>query len=378
MACEEWLVGRHILDADDIALPHLDDLVDKEHRITVRQKSANLDIVEQGLFVGVVDGSLNFHALDFAAHFLGQCGVDRVAGAGGDYFAEQRTAKESEVTDKVEQLVARRFIVVGQRTVVDISELLDIFVGHIHQIGQTVELFLTHRRIVDNDGVVEIAPLDEIGVDKRLYLTHEDESAARSNLFGEVVKTVESGILIGENRRIEVHHDVDAEMVVGKNNDRRACFLVAIIVFFGFKLLKACLLDFLHIDFGTSVENRHLGSVDLDDDIVEAHGKKSGHGMFDSRDTHIAAGDDGATVGSHDILRHGGYCGLPFKIDATELIAVVLGSRFEGSGDVEAGMQTFSADGKFFCECELLHYEFIYLFFLSSSTSLKRSGSFER
>lgn len=49
---------------------------------------------------------------------------------------------------------------------------------HIHQIGNAVEFFLPQRRIVDHNGIVEVAALDQIAFNKRFDLTHKHECAA--------------------------------------------------------------------------------------------------------------------------------------------------------------------------------------------------------
>ena len=83
----------------------------------------------------------------------------------------------SYIAKHVKQFVARRLIVAGERNVVDISEFIDILVGHTHKIGQTVELGLLHRAVVDYDGIVEVTTLYKVVLDKRLNLAHEHKCA---------------------------------------------------------------------------------------------------------------------------------------------------------------------------------------------------------
>ncbi len=141
-----------------------------------------------------------------------------MARACSDDFTLERTSNQSYIAKHVKQFVARRLIVAGERNVVDISEFIDILVGHTHEIGQTVELILFHRAVVDYDGIVEVTTLYKVVLDKRLNLAHEHKCAACGNLLGKFGKVVKCGILIVEHRRVKINHRINREVIVGQYN----------------------------------------------------------------------------------------------------------------------------------------------------------------
>ena len=141
----------------------------------------------------------------------------------GDDAALEGTADKGEVTDEVEQLVACGLVLGGQGDVVDISELRYLLVLYTHQVGQTVEVGLCHGGVVDDDGVVEVAPLDEVVLHQGLNLAHEYKCAAGGNLSGILLDMLEGGELVVEDFGVEVNLDIDAEIVVGEYDYRRAC-----------------------------------------------------------------------------------------------------------------------------------------------------------
>ena len=59
-----------------------------------------------------------------------------------------------------------------------------------------MELLLTHRLIIDNEGIVEVASLDQVVGKECLYFTDEDERTARSDLRIKVLKVLEGCKLI--------------------------------------------------------------------------------------------------------------------------------------------------------------------------------------
>ena len=219
VALEEGLVGGDVFDAYDVVLTFLYDFVDEEEGVAVGEEFADAHVVHYGLFGGVVDGSLDFLALDFAADFLGELGVDGVAGSGGDDAALEGTAYEGDVADDVEEFVACGLVVEGEGAVVDVAEFVDFLAGYAHEVGEAVELVLREGGVVDYDGVVEVAAFDEVVGDEGFDFAHEHEGAACCDLAVEVGDVFECGKLVGEDGRGEVDFDVDGEVVVGEDDD---------------------------------------------------------------------------------------------------------------------------------------------------------------
>ena len=102
VSLEIGFIGSDVLDADHMFLALLDDLVDKQHRVAVRQHLAYLvDVVERFL-VRVIFGCLNILVAQFLTYLLGQLGVDGVSRTGGYDAALQGSADECQVAKHIE------------------------------------------------------------------------------------------------------------------------------------------------------------------------------------------------------------------------------------------------------------------------------------
>ena len=129
------------------------------------------------------------------AHEAGKLVVDRVAGTCGDDAAFDRFADESHVTDDVKQLMARALVVPLQRAVLDIAYLRGIDMRYVKEVSELVELGLLNLLLVDDDGIVEVAAFDEVGLQQRDDVADKDEGAGRSNVSSVIVDAVEGGKL---------------------------------------------------------------------------------------------------------------------------------------------------------------------------------------
>ena len=150
VSLEIRLIAGDVFNAYDMLLAHVDDFVDKQERIAVGQQFAYAVYVHQRLHIRIVDGSLKFLALKFLANLFGKRCVKAVARSGGYHFAFERTANEREIAEHIEEFVARGFVVVLERTFVEIAERFHVFMGRIDQIGYAVEFGLFHGRVVDD------------------------------------------------------------------------------------------------------------------------------------------------------------------------------------------------------------------------------------
>ncbi len=123
-----------------------------------------------------------------------------MAGACGDNASAQGASDERQVAQHVEQFVACRLVVVSEWLVVDITQLAGVFVLHLHQVGEFVEVGLLHGRVVDDDGVIQVAALDKVELQQWHHLAHKHEGAGSGNLVLELAQVVERGKLVGEHR----------------------------------------------------------------------------------------------------------------------------------------------------------------------------------
>ena len=180
--------------------------------------------------------------------------------------------------DDVEQLVARAFVGPYQRLVVDVAQVFCVHVGHAYHVGQLVKVLLRHLALVDDNGVVQVASLDESCLKQGLNLAHENESAAGGYFFLELAHVLQRGELVGEDGRVVGHQYVQAEALVGQQDDGRAGLFIAefrlrfddIEIFYGVLFYRAHALYFLDIVLGASVQDGELGTVHLYQAVVYA------------------------------------------------------------------------------------------------------------
>ena len=74
---------------------------------------------------------------------------------------------------------------------------------NVEEVGKLVEFLLWNLTLVDDDGVVEVAAFDEVGLKEWHNVAHEDEGAGRSDFVGELVDVVEGRKLTADELRLE-------------------------------------------------------------------------------------------------------------------------------------------------------------------------------
>ena len=287
---------------------------------------------------------------DLLAHQTCELVVDGVAGAGRDDASLDGLADESHVTYDVEKLVACRFVLPYEGLGLQESQLGGVVMGRSDAVGQLVEFVLRLGLLVDDDGVVEVATLDETSRQHHLDLADEAERTCRSYLFLEVAHVVERSKLRAEDLRLEGNHSRDAELLIGQDGDDAAClvvahfdFLVNDVIVLGRVLLgDAYAADVLDIDLSRAVEDGHFGTVDLNEAVVDAERVEGCQGMLDRRAASIAFSQHGAAGGLHDILGHGIDNRFAGQVDALDFVAVVLGGGVEGHDKAKTCVQSFA------------------------------------
>ena len=249
MAHKEWLIGSDTLDAYYIVVVlNLHDLIDELHRVAVRHDLLDAHVVHHRCLVWVVDRSLNLGTFHILAHSTSQFVIDHVTRLCSDYTTLDELSDEGEVANDVEELVACRLIVPCQRTLLDISESIGTRSLSTDSMSELVELCLFNLLVVDDYSIVKVAALDEVGIEERLNLTHEDESAGSSNLLLEVGHVVEHSILVVEHWRREIDEGSHREMVVRIDLELQSVFIGHLIF----------LCDAEHLTLGILFHNTNL------------------------------------------------------------------------------------------------------------------------
>ena len=164
-------------------------------------------------------------------------------------------ADESHIANHIQQLVAGTFILPNQRLVLDISQFCGISVLHAQHVSQHVQTFLCSLALVDDNGIVHVATLDEVGLQQGFDVANEDKGASSCYLSRKLLDIVERSKLRIDNLRIEGAHGSQRELIVGKNGDARTGLVVLhlnlladdVPVFGCILFLDTYLLDFLNI-----------------------------------------------------------------------------------------------------------------------------------
>ncbi len=237
-------------------------------------------------------------------------------------------------------------------------------VRHSHKVGEVVEFRLSLGGLVYHYGVVEVTALDEAGLEQRLDVANEHERAGLRHFGTEVGYAVESGILVGQELRLEIHLYVETEIIVGQKHELRAggrvdhfhLVLHVIEVFVGSLLGETHIVYRLEERTGAAVEDRHFGAVDFDKHIIHAGGIKGSHSMLYSAYSSFALAYYGAAVGRDHIFGHCFNHRLTFEVYALYLVSVVFGSRAESGHESRAGVKALALERKLIFESDLLHY----------------------
>ena len=276
---EEWLVAGYVLNAHDAGRTHSDDLIYQLHWVAMRQELTDADIIHDWLLVWIVDRSLDFVLANLLAHETGEFVVHGVTRTGCNDATLDRLADERHIADDVEQLMASTLVLPLQRTVLDVTQLAGIHVRHLEMVGELIELRLLYLALVDNDGIVQVATLDEIGLEQWHDIANENEGTCRSNLVNVGLHLVEGSKLAVDELALERTHRRDAELLIWKNGDDRTVVVLHlnlmtddIIVLLCILLLDAHALNLLYIHGCRAVEDRELRTVYLDETVVDAEG----------------------------------------------------------------------------------------------------------
>ena len=165
VSLEEWLVGCDVLDTNNRVGTKRDNLIHQLHRIAVGQEFANLVHVHYRFLVGVVDGGLDFVLTNLLAHLACKLVVDSMTRTCGNDASLDGFANQGHITNDVQQFVACALILPYQRLVLDISQLCGVAVFYTEHVCQSVKSLLGGLAFVDDDGIVHIAALDEVGLE---------------------------------------------------------------------------------------------------------------------------------------------------------------------------------------------------------------------
>ena len=118
-----------------------------------------------------------------------------MAGTCGDDATFDGFADKSHVADDVEQLVACTFVLPRQRLVLDVAQVGCVAVLNVQHICEHIETLLRRLTLINDNGIVKVAALDEISLKQGLDITDEHKGTSTGNLAREILHVVEGGKL---------------------------------------------------------------------------------------------------------------------------------------------------------------------------------------
>ena len=226
MSLEERLIAGNILDAYNAVGAQCDDLVHQLHRIAVRQQFADAFDIHHRLLIGVVERCLNLVFANLFAHLSRELIINGMAGTSGNDASLDGFADECHVSYDVEQLMAGTLVLPYQGLMLYVAEVSGIAVLHMQHVGQHVETLLSSLTFIDDDGIVQVSTLDEVGLQQRLNVTYKYESTCRGNLCGKIFHLVDCGKLRIDEFRFKRAHGCQREFIVRQNGNGGTCLLV--------------------------------------------------------------------------------------------------------------------------------------------------------
>ena len=80
----------------------------------------------------------------------------------------------------------------------NVAQFVGVTVFYVQHVSQHIQTFLCGLTLVDDNGIVQVAALNEVGLQERLDVTYKYEGAGCSNLLGVVLRLVERGKLAAD------------------------------------------------------------------------------------------------------------------------------------------------------------------------------------
>ena len=338
VAPEKVFVHGHVFQRDNLGALDFQDAVQQEKRRPVRQQFHDLlDVHGPGGGGGRRRGVLGRRRgeglggaqglVDLFEHLAGEFAVAGMAGAHGDDMAAQGPAKQREVADDVEHLMADKFLGIAER-----------FGGE-------------HGVVADDDGVFQAAALDESVLDEKFDLLEKAKGAGVGEFLFPGGGGDLGGIKLGEAALAVGTGAGDLEMFVGEQRHARFAEVDfngfrdgEVILFFGLGD-DAGGLDNLAKFAGTAVGNGRFVGVQLDDGIINAVAGQGGEDVFHGVDLDVALGERGGAVGLGNVLHAGLDFGFPLEVHATEPHPGVAGRGQDGHVDPVPAVQSDAGKG---------------------------------
>ena len=133
-------------------------------------------------------------------------------------------------------------------------------------------------------------------------------------------------------------------------------------VLLGILLLEAHALDLLDEEPRRTVQDRHLRCIDVDDAVIHAHGVEGAQRVLDGGNFPFSVLQNGAALGSRDVVRQRLIAGLLGQIDAAQTDTCVCRGGVKRRRDMQTCVQADRTEGETLLDSMLLHEISCFLF----------------
>ena len=275
-------------------------------------------------------------------------GVDGVARLEGRDAGVQEAARETEIAQQVQQFVPAAFIREMKAEIAQIA-VCDVQVRQVQELRDGGELPVIHGPLDDHDGVVHVAPLDEIVPEQGLDLVEEAEGPAYADLPRIVHGFVPTGLLDAQDPGIEIRRHFGGRGVGRFDAYPGAALFIPdlqrvrdVDVFARNALvLETVLEEGIDVRFRAAVQDGHFLVVQFDEGIVHAQAREGGHDMFDGDRLRFSAGYGGAAGGACDVFCEGIHDRRRRKVGTAEPDSVSGGGRHHFHMGIRPRMEAF-------------------------------------
>ena len=149
---------------------------------------------------------------------------------------------------------------------------------YVQHVCQHVQPVLCRLTFVDNDGIIQVAALDEVSLQQGLNIANENKGTCAGYLLGIVQGIVKRGKLRVDELRLEGAHGCDGEVGIRQYGDARPRLVILYFYLLAndIKVLGSVLffytdlVNLVHVLDSRTIQNREFRAVDLHQTVVNA------------------------------------------------------------------------------------------------------------
>ena len=222
-----------------------------------------------------------------------------------------------------------------------------------HLIAEIIHTILGQFRFINDKCILEVATFDKSDPEERFYLAHEAERSRRSHLNRIIRQVTKRSMLLTQQFGVESDGHIYLIMVAGLDTHRMAMlgdilyrFFNHIDLLLGVLLYQPDSLDGFHKHLRATIQDRHLGCIDINDAVIHTQGIEGRQGMLNRRYFPFTPLEHRASFRSRNIIRQSLMARLSGQIYPSQAQTCVFRRRMESSRDMQACVQADRREGK--------------------------------